>query len=165
MTDMVRAAGDLLATEALYLDERRWDDWLGLCDDEIEFWVPAWNSAGDPTNDPETQISLIYASSRRQLEERVARLRSGRSAASSPLPRTVHLVSNLLVDGDDRSESVIVRSTVTIHVFDLRRRESTALFGRYEHELISVGRALRIRRKKVLVANDHFSTVLDFFTV
>jgi len=32
--------------EALYLDERRWDDWLALYHDDAEFWVPAWRGLG-----------------------------------------------------------------------------------------------------------------------
>ena len=63
---------NLLYREALCLDEQRWDDWLALYPEEIEFWVPAWKNERETTADPKTEISLIYLSSRTRLEERSA---------------------------------------------------------------------------------------------
>ena len=60
-----------------FLDERRWDDWLGLYHEQAEFWVPAWRDEDEATEDPENEIALIYILSRVQLEERLSRLRSG----------------------------------------------------------------------------------------
>ena len=59
---------DLLYREALFLDEQRWDDWLALYVDEIEFWAPAWKSEHQPTGDPKSEISLIYMTSKKRLE-------------------------------------------------------------------------------------------------
>jgi len=89
-------AADLLYREALYLDERRWDDWLALYDEAAEFWVPAWKSEDQPTDDPSSEVSLVYAARRSELEDRVWRVRSGQSIASTPLPRTAHIVTNVL---------------------------------------------------------------------
>ncbi len=158
------AARELVWREALALDEQRWDDWLALYDEAPVFWVPAWKSEHAPTADPEAEISLIYIASRAQLEERVARIRSGRSAASAPMPRTAHAVTNLLVEPAE-DDAVRVRSVATTHLFDLRRRESHVYFARCEHLLAAAGGALRIRRKTVLLLNDTLPTALDFYTV
>ncbi len=102
MNDATETAADLLYREALALDERRWDDWLALYDEAAEFWVPAWKSEDQPTDDPSSEVSLVYAARRSELEDRVWRVRSGQSIASSPLPRTAHIVTNVLGRGRRR---------------------------------------------------------------
>ena len=158
------AARELVWREAAALDERRWDDWLALYDEAAVFWVPAWKSEDTPTEDPDTEISLIYIASRTQLEERVARIRSGRSAASSPMPRTAHALSNVLVEPVE-GDALRVRSVATTHLFDLRRRESHLFFSCVEHLLAKDAGGLRIRRKKVVLLNDYLPTAIDFYTV
>ncbi len=158
------AARELVWREALALDDRRWDDWLAFYDEKAVFWVPAWKSEHEPTADPENEISLIYIASRAQLEERVARVRSGRSAASAPIPRTAHALANVLVD-PAADGALLVRSVTTTHLFDLRRRESHVYFARCEHLLVGNAGALRIKRKKVVLLNDTLPTALDFYTV
>lgn len=158
-------AAEILHREAHFLDERRWDDWLGLYHAQAEFWVPAWRDEDEATDDPENEIALIYISSRTQLEERVSRVRSGRSAASSPLPRTAHAVSNVMVmpGGDD--DALTVRSIATAHIFDVKRREQHMFFSRCEHHLLRANGDWRIRRKKLILLNDYIPTVIDFYTV
>ncbi len=107
--ELPRSAEEFLYREAHFLDERRWNDWLALYDEQAEFWVPAWRDESEATDDPETKVSLIYISSRVQLEERVTRVRSTRSAASSPLPRTAHALSNIMVMPGASDEALTVR--------------------------------------------------------
>ncbi len=158
-------AAEVLYREAHFLDERRWDDWLGLYHEQAEFWVPAWRDEGEATDDPENEIALIYISSRVQLEERVSRVRSGRSAASSPLPRTAHAVSNVMVLPGEQDDTLTVRSISTAHIFDVRRREQHVFFSRCEHRLLRGNGVWRIRRKKLVLLNDYIPTVIDFYTV
>ena len=164
MNDATDIAADILYREALALDERRWDDWLALFDDEIEFWVPAWKSEDDPTDDPATEISLIYTSRRSELEDRVFRVRSGRSIASVPLPRTAHIVTNLLAQADG-SDAIDVSSIWTIQVFNVKRREQHLFFARCHHRLVRAGAEWRIRRRKAILLNDTLPTMLDFYTI
>src|SRR5262245_23495775 len=83
----------LVHREARLVDERRFEEWLGLFEPDCEYWVPAWHGE-TPTRDPRSEVSLIYYTDRVGLEERVWRFTSGLSAASRPLPRTCHLVTN-----------------------------------------------------------------------
>eukprot|EP01136_Pigoraptor_vietnamica_P002355 Opistho-1_new@30219 len=92
------AVQDLIAREAQALDDKNWDAWLGLFTEDVEYWVPAWDSEHVLTSDPQGEMSLIYYSNRSGLEDRVFRLRTERSAASVPLPRTCHMTSNVLID-------------------------------------------------------------------
>ena len=82
MSALRGAACDLLYREALFLDTQRWDEWLDLYTSDCEYWVPAWKSAHQVTEDPKREISLIYYASRAGLEDRVWRVRSGRSVAA-----------------------------------------------------------------------------------
>lgn len=164
-TETLQMATEVLYREAQFLDERRWDDWLGLYHEQAEFWVPAWRDEDEATEDPENEIALIYILSRVQLEERVSRLRSGRSAASSPLPRTAHAVSNVMVTVGPDDDRLTVRSIATTHVFDAKRREPHVLFGRCEHGLLRVDGHWRIRRKKLVLLNDYIQTMIDCYSI
>jgi 3-phenylpropionate/cinnamic acid dioxygenase small subunit len=158
-------AAELLYREAHFLDERRWDDWLALYHEQAEFWVPAWKDEDEATSDPENEISLIYISSRVQLEERISRVRSGRSAASSPLPRTAHVVSNVMVEPDEPDGTLTVRSIATAHNFDVKRREQHVFFSRCEHRLQRDDGEWRIRQKKLVLLNDYIPMVVDFYSI
>ena len=82
--------------EARLLDDRQWDEWLKCYHEDVTYWMPAWDDDNELTEDPQTEISLIYYPNRNGLEDRVYRLKTERSGASSiPEPRTVHLTSNL----------------------------------------------------------------------
>lgn len=163
MNAATEAATELLYREALALDERRWDDWLALYDEAAEFWVPAWKSEDQPTDDPANEISLVYASRRSELEDRVWRVRSGQSIASVPLPRTAHIVTNVL--GQDADGGIAASSLWTTHVFNVKRREGHLFFARCEHRLIRAGSDWRIRRRKAILLNDTLPTMLDFYTI
>ena len=153
-----------LALEGLLLDEQRWDEWLALYEEEAVFWMPAWKSVDQPTEDPLTELSMIYYSSRAGLEERVQRIRSGKSVASTPLRRTAHMVGNVLVVGE--SGGVLeVKSTFNVHVYDTRLKTQHVFFGRTTHSLVRADGGFRIRAKKIILANDCIPTMLDVYCV
>lgn len=153
-------AEHLLYQEALLIDTQRFDDWLALFTADVEFWVPAWRDENTTTEDPDRELSLIYYKGRRNLEDRVMRLTSNLSVASFPLPRVVHLVTNVLVvSSDDRAASV--SATFTCHRFDVRMDRSDCFFGRYDYLLVRQEGAWRIARKKIILLNDTIPTVVD----
>lgn len=154
---------ELLYREALYVDEKRWDDWLALFDRQAEYWVPSWDSDNELTTDPQTEMSLIYYGDRTGLEDRVFRLRTGRSAASNPMPRTCHVVSNILATPAADGTCSVSASFVT-HLF--RRNAEQHFFGRYDYLLVRAeDGGWRIRKKKIVVMNDLIDTVLDIYSV
>jgi 3-phenylpropionate/cinnamic acid dioxygenase small subunit len=151
--------------EAHYLDERRWDDWLALFADDAVFWMPAWRDEEHLTDSPDHELSLIYCRGRAELEDRVWRLQSGLSGASTPLARTAHAISNALVEGDAGSGRLDVRSSWTVQVYNPKTRREHAFFGRYEHTLRRVADRWVIARKKIVLINDRIPTMLDFYCV
>ncbi len=160
------AAGiELLEREAMYLDEQRWDEWLALYTEDCEFWMPARKSDGALTANPHAELSHIYYPDRKGLEDRVVRIRSGRSPASTPMPRTAHLLGAILPLEPPAADRLRLRSTWACHVFFPRSGESRAFFGRSEHELVPRDGNWKIARKKILLQNDHIPTMLDIYCV
>ncbi|WP_448505735.1 aromatic-ring-hydroxylating dioxygenase subunit beta [Immundisolibacter sp.] len=152
----------LLYRQARLLDERRWQDWLGLFTEDCEYWVPAWLSEQTQTEHPDTQVSLIYYDLRSRLADRVWRVQSGTSVASDPMPRTCHAITNIQVDeaGDDA-----IRLFAAFRVDYHWRAQSQAYFGHYQHTLRREGADWRIARQKISVLNDYIPTLLDFYLV
>jgi benzoate/toluate 1,2-dioxygenase subunit beta len=151
-------AHDLIAREGMFLDQRRWEDWLALFTDDVVYWVPAWRDEVTPTSDPQSELSLIWYQGRHNLEDRVWRVKSGLSIASTPLQRTAHGATNILV-ADDGS----VRASFTVHCYNARRQETHIFFGHYDYELRQDGAAWKIAKKTTTLLNDRIPAVADFY--
>jgi 3-phenylpropionate/cinnamic acid dioxygenase small subunit len=165
MSDPLRIGTDLLYREAHSIDSQKWDDWLALFFPDCEYWAPAWKGEHELTNDPDAELSLIYCDKRAALEERVARVRSGRAISSHPLPRTQHVVTNIMADSMNEGQSIRLLSNWTVHQFKTKPREMEVLFGRYEHELEHREGRWGIRRKKIVILNDYMPATLDFYNI
>lgn len=153
----------VLFEEARALDEQRFEDWLVMYATDAIFWVPAWTDDGRLTSDPETELSLIHCT-QAQLAERVGRVGGGRSQASSPLPRTAHIVSNVIAYYV--APGVIrVSSVATTHAFNIKRRATTTTFALVEHDLARVDERWLIARKTFRLQNDYIATMMDFYTI
>lgn len=160
--ELLHGVSDLLYREGAYLDAQRWDEWLALFTEDCEFWMPAWDAEHMLTQDPKREISLIYYNSRLGLEERVLRIRTGLSAASMPLPRTAHMVSNVRL-GERQGKELTVYAQWQTHAFRLQRSET--FYGRYEYTLRETNGDWRIARKKIILLNDVITTALDIYHI
>ncbi len=164
MTALTRAdAEELLAREGRCLDTRQWDAWLDLYTEDAVFWVPAWKSEAEPTEDPDRELSLIYYEDREWLRDRAWRNTSGLAVAATPLWRTAHAVSNVLLEEPAREGEAEVRASWSVHCFNPATLEQHVYFGLYEITLRRTGAEWRIARKKVLLLNDYIPTVLDVY--
>ena len=152
----------LLYREAALLDERRWDECLALFAQDCEYWVPTWRNEEQLTEDPQSELSHIYYASRAGLEDRIVRIRSGRSPASTPLRRTMHSVTNIEATGLT-GESMAVRSSFVNHIFDPHHRTTVSVFGWYEHTLAYGSGGWLIARKKVVLQNDQLPAMIDIY--
>jgi 3-phenylpropionate/cinnamic acid dioxygenase small subunit len=157
------AIAKLLHDEAHFLDTRDWDSWLGLMTLDVEYWIPAWDTDLATTNDPGNELSLIYYNSRQGLEDRVFRIRTGRSVASNPMPRTCHLVTNLRTAFQDDGSCIV---DAHWEVRSWRHGETTSFYGYYDY--LAVPQAdgdWKIRKKKITVLNAVIPVVLDVYLV
>lgn len=162
--ELLPRCADLLYQEAAYLDEQRWAEWLALYTEDAEFWLPAWDEDGRPTDDPQAQLSLIYYNSRAGLEDRIWRIQSGLSPASSPLIRTCHLITNVRIT-KVVNDHLYLSSHWQVHIYRPEKQQASAYFGFYEHVLRSSGGTLQIARKKITLLNDVVESALDIYHV
>ncbi|NWD71705.1 benzoate 1,2-dioxygenase small subunit [Pseudomonas gingeri] len=153
---------DFLYREARLLDDRQWDDWLQCYSPQAQFWMPAWDDRDRLTEDPLREISLIYYPNRDGLEDRVFRIKTERSSASTPQPRTLHLIANLEVLGGDERE---VELRFNWHTLSHRYKTTDAYFGTSFYHLDVSGEQPLITRKKVILNNDYIHQVIDIYHI
>jgi 3-phenylpropionate/cinnamic acid dioxygenase small subunit len=134
-----------LFLEAELLDDRRFDEWLGLFEPDGEYWVPmSWNQP-----DPHQHVSLLYENLD-VLRMRMQRLKELAALSQRPFSRTCHHVSNVTIRSADRV-SVSARSALI--VVEYRRNEQRTFAGYSRHMLSRDGDRLRIRTKRVDLLN------------
>ncbi|MET3998464.1 aromatic-ring-hydroxylating dioxygenase subunit beta [Marinobacterium sp. MBR-109] len=153
---------DFLHSEQRALDDKDYDNWLEHYDKGAEFWVPSWDVDGELTEDPQSEISLIYYARRDGLEDRVFRICTDRSSASSlPEPRTQHMLSNLEVFAASDNDAEVRYSWMTNSV---RYNTVDTYFGTAFVTLIrGEDGKLKIKRKKVVLKNDYIHHVMDIY--
>ncbi|RXT29906.1 benzoate 1,2-dioxygenase small subunit [Rhizobium leguminosarum] len=151
-----------LYREARLLDDRDWDEWLTCYAQDVSYWMPAWDDDDQITEDPHSQISLIYYPNRDGLEDRVFRIKTERSGASTPEPRTSHNVTNVEVL-EMRGEEVDVR--YNFNTLNHRYKVTDHFFGTMFVTLRRSGDQLLISAKKIVLKNDYIRQVIDVYHI
>ncbi|MEK6668904.1 MAG: benzoate 1,2-dioxygenase small subunit [Pseudomonadota bacterium] len=149
-----------LFREARLLDDKQWDDWLACYHPAAEFWMPSWDDDGELTRDPQREISLIYYPNRGGLEDRVFRIKTERSAASTPEPRTGHNLHNIEIVSQQGEEVQVRYNWQTL---SFRYNTTDSHFGTTHVTLdLSSGQPL-IKRKYIVLKNDYIHHVIDVY--
>ncbi|HEY1972974.1 MAG TPA: 3-phenylpropionate/cinnamic acid dioxygenase subunit beta [Pseudonocardia sp.] len=110
--------------EALLLDERRFEEWLELFAEDLHYWMPTRTvryereSANELSRPDEV---AHFDETRRGLEERVVRIRSGMAWAEDPPSRTRHLFTNVMVEPADIEDEYQVRTNFLLYRGRLQR--------------------------------------------
>jgi benzoate/toluate 1,2-dioxygenase subunit beta len=152
-----------LFAEARALDDKDWDAWLAFYAPDAEFWMPSWDDDDKLVTDPQTEISLIYYAHRGGLEDRVFRIRTERSSATSlPEPRTSHNISNVEIVAQSGGECHLRFNWVT---FSYRCKTVDTYFGTSFYTLDTSAVRPVIKRKKVILKNDYIHHVVDIYHI
>ncbi|ENU22650.1 benzoate 1,2-dioxygenase subunit beta [Acinetobacter proteolyticus] len=149
-----------LYREARFLDDEQWDDWLNCYAPEASFWMPAWDDNDQLTEDPQSEISLIYYPDRQGLEDRVFRIKTERSSATMPDTRTCHNIANIEVierDGD----KVTVR--FNWNTLSFRYKTTYSYFGMSRYVIDCSDDEPKILSKYVVLKNDYINQVIDIY--
>jgi benzoate/toluate 1,2-dioxygenase beta subunit len=125
--------------------------------------MPAWDDDDTLTTDPQREMSLIWYGNRGGLEDRVFRIRTDRSSATSlPEPRTGHNITNVEIVSQEGDTAEIRFNWFTLYY---RYETVDTYFGTSFYTLdLSSGRPL-IKRKKVILKNDYIHHVVDIYHV
>ncbi|HEY4279737.1 MAG TPA: aromatic-ring-hydroxylating dioxygenase subunit beta [Conexibacter sp.] len=137
-------AAAFLYLEAELLDDRRFDEWLGLYSQDAVYWIPQ-----GPDADPRRQVQLML-DDRRRLAERVLRLRSGHAYSQDPPSRTAHLIGNVRIVGE--ADGVLTVASVQL-ITEMRKGRQAQYTARVLHELAPVEGRFSIRRKEARLVN------------
>jgi benzoate/toluate 1,2-dioxygenase subunit beta len=152
-----------LYREARYLDDREFDRWLNCYASDSEFWMPSWDVDDTLVTDPQTEVSLMYYNNRGGLEDRVFRIKTDRSSATSlPEPRTSHNITNVEIVSQD-GDRVEVRFNWTTHYY--RYQSTDTYYGTSFYSLDVSGPEPLIKKKKVVLKNDYIHHVVDVYHV
>ena len=152
-----------LYREARFLDDKEWDSWLALYHPDVEFWMPAWDDDDKLVENPQTEVSLIWYGHKGGLEDRVFRIRTERSSATSlPEPRTSHNISNVEILSQDGGECRLRFNWVTL---SFRYKTIDTYFGTSFYTLDTSGASPLIKRKKIVLKNDYIHHVVDIYHI
>ena len=131
--------------EARLLDTGQLEAWLDLFTEDATYWLPLERGQADPY-----ETSSLIHDDRTLLELRVKQARHPRAHARQPLARTVHQVSNILVDGDARGETIV---NSTLQLVEFRNDKQRIYAALVEHRLRPSGQSYRIAHKRVDLVN------------
>lgn len=141
--DAEREVARFLFHEARLLDEQRFEEWLALFAADGFYWIPANAEQSDPLH----HISIVYEDVS-VLRLRIARLRHPRAYATTPFPRTAHMVSNIMVSpAADADGELIAHSTCM--VAEYRDGDRLQRAGLVQHRLRRTDNGLRIVLKRI----------------
>lgn len=108
-------------------------------------------------------MSLIYYPDKSGIEDRVFRIKTDRSSATSlPEPRTNHNISNIEVLSDDGKEIRVRFNWVTK---SFRYGDTDTHWGTSFYAIDISGERPLISDKKVVLKNDHIHHVIDIYHI
>jgi 3-phenylpropionate/cinnamic acid dioxygenase small subunit len=160
-----------LYREAELLDQRRYQEWLGLLTDDIRYWMPMRRNVkfGEEEREFTRADSDInwFDEGKETLSRRVKQIETGIHWAEEPRSRLSHLVTNVQVHGAEPSLAAPREVSVSCRFLIYRNRvetETDFLVGKREDSLRRNGTGwLLARRKIILDQNVLLSKNLTFF--
>ena len=142
--------------DAALIDDRRFEDWLELLADDLEYWMPvrSTRSLGDEANEfAKPGESAFFDDDKESMHQRVRKLFTGYAWAEDPPSRTRHAVSNVRVLSAD-GELVEVHCNFMVYRSRLASDEDLWV-GRREDRLRRNGESFHIARRHLYL--DHVS--------
>jgi ethylbenzene dioxygenase subunit beta len=156
--ELVNELSQLLYHEAMLLDTGRYEDWLALLEEDVEYLAPI-----SPEVDPNAEASgtsaegapaheLAYFSDGYDLLcLRVAKIRTGLLQSENPPSRTVRLVSNVAVGAAEPDGARPVSSAFLLYRHR-RQRQIEVLAGHRHDRWRRTEDRWRLARREVLFA-------------
>ena len=149
---------DFFYREADLLDERRYEDWLGLLADDIRYWMPMRRNVklGDEAREFTRADHDInwFDEGKETLERRVKQIMTGMHWAEEPVSRIAHLISNVhlleIRPASTAPAEVLLRCRFLVY----RNRvetETDLLVGKREDLLRRAGGGWLITRRKIIL--------------
>lgn len=151
-----------LHAEARAQQDKRWADWLACYADDVDYYMPSWDDDDKLTTNPHNEVSLIYYPSKAGLEDRVFRIETERSSASTPDTRYNRSISNIeILSQDDNRVELCFNWTTHSFRYDI----VDVYFGTSHYILDTSGPKPLIKKKYIVLKNDYIHHMLDVYHV
>lgn len=142
--------------EADLLDERRFDQWLELLHEDIEYRMPlARNMRRDAIKQEFTAPGEIawFDEGIATLRQRVAQIATGIHWAEEPASRISHLVTNVrILEVEEGESGMQVKTRSRFLVYQNRLQGEVSLFvGKREDTLVRDGDDWKVRKREILL--------------
>ena len=138
---------EFILGEARLLDERRFRDWMEL----VRRGRDLLGAGGAGSDKPVDQASLFY-DDRDLMKTRIERLEHPRIHVQTPPSRTVHLVTNVMVEEAEPAKAEFLVGSALMMV-EYRDDVQRLFAGRQRHRLRRHGDGFRIVQKRVDLVN------------
>ena len=166
-----RQVANFLYHEAELLDERRYEDWLDLLDEDVRYWMPIRRNVklGELEREFTRQGQDVnwFDEGKDTLTRRVKQILTGVHWAEEPLSRLCHMVSNVQLLGAEPSVTAPASVTVKSRFLVYRNRvetETDILVGKREDVLRRVDGGWKLSRRKIVLDQNVLLTKnLTFF--
>ena len=149
---------EFLYHEAELLDERRFEDWLGLLTDDIRYYMPMRRNVKfgelDREFTREGQDINWFDEGKDTLTRRVNQILTGIHWAEEPLSRICHIVSNVQVLDATPSASEPTEAKIKSRFIVYRNRvetETDFLVGKREDTLRKVEAGWKVAKRKIIL--------------
>ncbi len=140
-----REIEELLYREAYLLDDHRFDEWLELFTDDVEYLMPLREQV---QGDVEPAGHPIMKDDKLMLTARVKKHATGLSHVETPQSMTAHVIANVLVeDGPSPGEFEVLSTFIVRQARKLRDEAWWA--GRRRDTVRNIGGAWKIARREV----------------
>lgn len=132
------------------LDNRQWQEWLDLFSEEAVYWAPATHDQPDP----HSHVSLIFDDDLLR-KVRVARYETPYAFSLQPFPRSSHLVSNILLEGNGSGEPPddVIAVSARFLMTEFQKNAPVYYSGAYHYELLPQDGDFKIKLKKAVLVN------------
>ncbi|WP_280460013.1 3-phenylpropionate/cinnamic acid dioxygenase subunit beta [Nocardia carnea] len=129
--ELVREIEDLYYREADLLDDREFETWLELLDDDLVYWMPLVRNVSSreqgALSEQGTEMAW-FDENKQTLRKRVAQLRTGMHWAEEPISRVTRMVTNLrIAEHDPARGEIVVRSKFLL--YQNRQEDEVNLFA------------------------------------
>jgi 3-phenylpropionate/cinnamic acid dioxygenase small subunit len=162
---------DFLYREADLLDERRYEEWLGLLAEDVRYWMPMRRNVKFGEEEREFtragQDISWFDEGKETLTRRVKQILTGIHWAEEPVSRISHMVSNIRLVEVNPSTAEPAEAAVKCRFLIYRNRvetETDILVGKREDLLRRVDGQWQIARRKIILDQNVLLTKnLTFF--
>lgn len=139
--------------EAALIDDRRFEEWVELLADDLEYWMPVRSTRA--AGDLENEFSRIgdvafFDDDKPSMLQRLAKLRTGFAWAEDPPSRTRHCVHNVRILA--RPDDLTLKVGVNFMIYRSRlARDEDLWVGRREDTLRRSGESWLIAKRHIFL--------------